>query len=117
MNYYIEVRKMSEMATVVLQWGGHGPMGPHGGHGVAAGGATATGGMGLWWLAAGVLLLLALAGVSLVYVSRVRAASTETTPPKEADSAMRDLRAQYARGEIDDEEFANRAATLNLEWG
>lgn len=108
---------MIETATVVLQWGGHGPMGPHGGHGVAAGGATATGGMGPWWLAVGLLLLVVLAGVSLAYVSRVRADSTEAAPPKEADSAMEDLRTQYARGEIDDEEFANRAATLNLEWG
>jgi len=107
---------MIETATVVLQWGGHGPMGPHGGHGVTAGGATATGGMGLWWLAVG-LLLVALAGLSLAYVSRKRTGSTETAPPKETDRAMRDLRAKYARGEIDDEEFANRAATLNLEWG
>ncbi|GGC49137.1 SHOCT domain-containing protein [Haloferax sulfurifontis] len=92
-------------------------MGPHGGHGVAAGGATATGGMGLWWLAVGLLLLVVLAGVGLAYVSRARAGSTETNPPKKADSAMQDLRTQYARGEIDDEEFTNRAATLNLEWG
>ncbi|CQR48768.1 SHOCT domain-containing protein [Haloferax massiliensis] len=92
-------------------------MGPHRGHEAAAGGATAAGSMGFWWLAVGIILLVVLVGLSLVYVSRIRASGTETTTPKEADSAMEDLRKQYARGEIDDEEFANRATTLNLEWG
>lgn len=48
MSYYIEVRKISEMTAVVLQWDGHGLTGPHGGYGVATGGMTATDDMGLW---------------------------------------------------------------------
>lgn len=64
-----------------------------------------------------VLLSLVLIGVSFVYASRVRTASTETTSPKEIDSAIQDPQTQYARGEIDDEKLANRVVTSNLEWG
>ena len=107
---------MTTLSTLLLQWGPHhpggpgGPMGPQGpmGPGGWSGAGTMPWGMetGLgWWL---LLLLLVVAVAAVVVALALWAESTS-----ESDDAIGALRARYARGEIDDEEFEHRRAKLD----
>lgn len=79
-------------------WGGGGMM-PFGGGGVG------TGFLGpLLWV-----LLLAVIVLGVVYLVR----TTTTSATSQSDRAMAILREQYARGDLSDEEFDNRASRLS----
>lgn len=104
---------MSDLIGTLLQWGPHrgphGPMGPHGGAGVGTMPWGGTGGAGfglLWWL---VLLAVALA-LLVGVVSLVRRLDASAATEQDAVAV---LRARYASGEIDDEEFDRRRRRLD----
>lgn len=102
----------------VLQWSPHHPQGPHwGGGGPHWGGGGMGGGMGaaaapgagggllsLLW----VVVLLAL--VALVGYALLRSRGGATTAGE--DDPVDALRVRYARGDVDDEEFARRYERL-----
>lgn len=101
---------MTELLSIVLQWGPHRgphtPMGPHWGGGGAMDPWGATGGSAVSaaWPVVG-LLLLAGAVLLAVYLLQAR--------PSDTDRAMTVLREAYARGDLDDAEFQRRAARLD----
>ena len=73
-------------------------------------------GMGLGGL--GGLLLLTLLVAGGIYLFRAferRDAPSASTPTKRDDDALRMLRARYARGEIDHDEYQRRKAGLRAE--
>lgn len=83
--------------TGLFGWGGTGMMGSEFGH-------MAGGGWGLGWmgaLAVPLLLVGVIGYLVMIAVDSDRAGSTD-------DEALTELRAAYARGDIDDEEFENR---------
>ncbi|MFB6123394.1 MAG: SHOCT domain-containing protein [Haloferacaceae archaeon] len=98
----------------VFQWGPHHPQGPHwgggGGHhwgtgGMGAGVGAGVGGLPLLlWLVV-LVALLALVAYALVRGWEVPSAGNE-------DDAVSVLRSRYARGDVDDEEFARRYERL-----
>lgn len=98
-----------------LQWmphgGPHQPMGPYGGSGggaMAWGGSAATG-LGPFWTALGILVLLGIV-VTGMYLLLARAG------PSSPDSDAIDiLRRRYASGDIDEEEFERRLVRLSHE--
>lgn len=59
----------------------------------------------IWWPLLW-LVLVALLVLGAIYLFR------STTTTSDADPAMEELRKRYARGEIDDEEYEERAAKL-----
>ena len=104
---------MYDLIGTLLQWGPHhGPHGPMGPHGGAVTGTMPWGGAGgagfglLWWL---VLLAVALALV-VGAVSLVRRLDASAATEQDAVAV---LRARYASGEIDDEEFDRRRRRLD----
>jgi putative membrane protein len=80
-----------------------------GGMGGGMGGSnTGVGGGSLVGVFGGLVAMLGVAGGAVYWLMRRGDAETAT----DADSAMDALRARYARGEIDDEEFHERRARL-----
>ncbi|MFQ5795433.1 MAG: SHOCT domain-containing protein [Candidatus Bipolaricaulia bacterium] len=68
----------------------------------------------MWWMWLWPLLFIALIG-GIVYAVVRGATQTQTRPPTQGetgDEAMEILRRQYARGEIDEEEFEQRRRVL-----
>lgn len=105
---------MIQPLTFLLQWGPHGPhapQGPHGPMGPHWGGAwgPGTGGGVVGFGGPGALLLI-LALVALVV--GIYLLFRFVTERAGEDDALAVLERRYARGEVDDEEFATRRARL-----
>jgi putative membrane protein len=70
-------------------------------------------GMGGWmWLAGFVWLAIILAGIALVIWAVTRALSARDGSVSAGDPALSALRERFARGEIDETEYAERRRTL-----
>jgi len=66
-------------------------------------GAWTGGGMWLFWIVLIVIVVLLIRAVS---------GSASSSPPSRQDTPLEILKARYARGEIDDEEFQHRRREL-----
>lgn len=98
-------------ARWLLQMEPHGPMGPHHGHGGGVLPWTGAGATVVWQLVGLVVgLAVVLAGVYVVLTL-----VDNQQPHAGTDDALTVLRREYARGEIDEEEFERRAAHLSAE--
>ncbi|WP_284032580.1 SHOCT domain-containing protein [Halobaculum lipolyticum] len=108
---------MTTPLDVLAQVGPHGPMGPHG---PAGGGWTGGGWMGggaLPWLGPwggflATLLLLGLVAVTVYAAVTLARRERVASDGDRGDDALAVLDRRYARGEVDDEEYAERRERL-----
>lgn len=71
-----------------------------------------------WGSGMGIVGMLLLVGLTVaVAIVLARMLLPRTGPPREHDDALSVLRARYARGEIDEDEYRARRATLTSNSG
>lgn len=71
-----------------------------------------------WGSGMGIVWMLLLVGLTVaVAIVLARMLLPRTGPPRDEDDALSVLRARYARGEIDEDEYRARRATLTSHSG
>lgn len=109
---------MTTLLAIAARWmyqvGPHGPMAPHGGHGggLMPWGGAGGAGFGFLWLLVWLLILVAVV-VGGVYLALHLLRDQDRGAG--IDNALTVLRQRYARGEIDEEEFEERASRLTAD--